>query len=200
MKGFSDAERERIRERLLAEGRDLFERYGLRKTTIADLTGPVGIAASTFYQFFDSKEALYLEILEAEGQRLAERVLADSFGAYDDPERAIAAFLDAIMAEIETNPLVQRLIVGDELDRLRDQFTDEELRAERDRSITYFLPHIERWHEEGRLAGTDPVTVAHAIRAVTFVTLHEEDIGADRYPTVRDQLIAAVASGLTREA
>lgn len=197
MKGFTDAERDRIRERLLAEGRDLFERYGLRKTTIADLTDPVGIAASTFYQFFDSKEALYLEILDAESEVLADRVLSASFAAYDDPEPAIAAFLDAIMGEIETDPLIQRLIVGNELDRLREQFSDEEARVERDRAVAYFLPHIERWHAEGRLSGTDPETIAHAIRAVTFVTLHEADIGAERYDDVRDQLIAAVADGLT---
>jgi AcrR family transcriptional regulator len=75
MKGFSDERRTHIRRELLEEGRKLFTRYGLRKTTMADLTGPVDIAPSTFYQFFDSKEELYIKILEREGERFYERAV-----------------------------------------------------------------------------------------------------------------------------
>jgi hypothetical protein len=39
--------------------------------------------------------------------------------------------------------------------------------------------------------------VAHAIRTVTLITLHEGDVGEERYPAVRDLLVKAVAAGLT---
>jgi AcrR family transcriptional regulator len=78
MKGFSDEERDRIRETLMDDGRDLFERYGLQKTTIADLTDAAGIADSTFYRFFDSKEELYFEILQREGHELADTLVAET--------------------------------------------------------------------------------------------------------------------------
>jgi AcrR family transcriptional regulator len=197
MKRFSDDKRQYVRQGLLDSGREHFARYGLKKTTMVDLTRPVDIAPSTFYQFFDSEEELYLEILEREGEEIAERVIAASLDAYDDPERAIATFLREIMDVIETNPLVRRIIVEDELDRLRAQFSDGELAAERERDVAYFLPYIEQWHDEGRIVGADPETAAHAIRAVTFLTLHEEDIGEDIYPVVRDVLIEAVAARLT---
>ncbi|MFC4405398.1 TetR/AcrR family transcriptional regulator [Haloarchaeobius iranensis] len=195
--GFSDAERERIREQLVVEGRELFSRYGLSKTTLADLTEPVGIATSTFYQFFDSKEELYLEILDREGERLLPELLGP-FEEYDDPETAIVGFLTGLMDEIETNPLLHQLVMdADELDRLRDQHTEAELREEREESLAYFLPYVEAWYEAGEVDGPSPEVVANAIRSVSFLTLHRDDIGRDRYRETRDLVIRAVARGLT---
>ena len=197
MRSFSDDERSRIRQQLRETGRDLFARYGLRKTTISELTDPAGIATSTFYQFYDSKEELYLELLEAEGEEIAERLLAASFERYDDPERAIEAFLLGVMEEIETNPLVHQVVVSDELDNIRAEFSEEELEVERERDVALYLPYVEAWYDEGRVAGPSAEVVAHAIRAVTFVTLHEEDV--PMYDQVKRTLVAAVARGVTRD-
>lgn len=196
---FSDDEHARIRRQLRETGRELFARYGLGKTTIADLTEPAGIANSTFYRYYDSKEALYVDILEEEGEDTAARLLEESFERYDDPERALATFLELVMDEIETNPLVRRLVLEDEVGRLRARLTEAERAADRERSVGYFLPYVERWYDEGRIVGPDPETVAHAIRAVTFVSLHREDVGEKRYQAVRNTLVAAVAAGLTGE-
>ena len=195
MRSFSEAERSRIRRRLRETGRDLFARYGLRKTTISELTDPAGIAASTFYQFYDSKEALYLELLEEEGEEITERLLAASFERYDDPERAVETFLLGVMDEIETNPLVHQIVVSDELDNIRAEFSEEEWAGEQERDVALFLPYVEAWYDEGRVAGPSAEVVAHAIRAVTFVTLHEEDI--PMYQDVKETLVAAVARGVT---
>ena len=37
-RAFTEAERETIRERLIAAGRGLFSRYGLKKTTVEELS------------------------------------------------------------------------------------------------------------------------------------------------------------------
>ncbi|RLE27205.1 TetR/AcrR family transcriptional regulator, partial [Candidatus Acetothermia bacterium] len=75
-RAFTDAERERIRERLLAVGRELFARYGLRKTTVEELARASGIAKGTFYLFFPSKEALYAEVLLREAPRMLGELIA----------------------------------------------------------------------------------------------------------------------------
>ncbi|MCU4800555.1 TetR/AcrR family transcriptional regulator [Halobacteria archaeon HArc-gm2] len=198
MKGFSDEERERIREALMDAGRDLFARYGLQKTTVADLTDPVGIGTSTFYQFFDSKDDLYVEILEAEEEAIAERVVGSSFEATDDPQEAIERFLHAIFEEIETNPLIRTLLVEDELDRLEAQYSPAEQERNRREELAFMLPYVERWQDEGRLRDGDAEAIAGAIRALPFLTLHQDDVG-ENYDAVRDVLIEAVADGLVEE-
>ena len=195
--GFTDADRERIREELLAAGHELFSRHGLRKTTIADLTGEAGIAPSTFYQFFDSKADLYVEVLEREGMRMVTRVLDASFERYDDPKSAISAFLNELVGEMESNRLVRRLLVDrDELDQLRTAVGEDGRVASRQESIAYILPYVEDWYENGQVRGPDPETIASAIRAVSMLALHREDIGEERYDETMDLVIDAVAAGL----
>ncbi|WP_135851941.1 TetR/AcrR family transcriptional regulator [Halorussus salinus] len=214
MRGFDADERERIRDSLRETGRELFARYGLDKTTIADLTDPADIANGTFYRFYDSKEALYFEILREEGERLAADILAESFervgagaGEGDNgnengealtPEEGIVAFLTLLCDEIETNPLVRRLVVDDDLSRLMAQFSDEELREEQAQSLSYVVPYVERWQADGLLRQGDPEVLAAAMGVVKFVAYHSDDFHDETfYRSVRDALIEVVASGLT---
>jgi AcrR family transcriptional regulator len=198
MRGFSDEERERIREDLKESGRELFAQYGLGKTTIAEITDPVGIGTSTFYQFYDSKGDLYRAILEDEEEAIAGRIMSRSFEKTDEPREAIAGFLRASFEEIETNPLVQRILAEDELDRLEAQYSDAEQRAEREQELSFIRPYVRQWQEEGRIREGDPDDIAGAVRAVTFLTLHQDDIG-ENYEAVRDLLIEVVADGLVTE-
>lgn len=193
MSGFSAAERERIDAGLRDAGRELFARYGLSKTTIADLTSEVGIAAGTFYQFYDSKEDLYLAVLEAEGEAVAAEVLPPLED--DDPEAGLREFLRRLCDEIETNPLVANLLTGGDLDRLRGTMTPAERDQDRQESLAYIIPFVERWQAAGRLPEADPAVVAGAVRAAAFVTLHQEDFG-DQYSEIRSVFLDAFAAGL----
>ncbi|ELZ96708.1 TetR/AcrR family transcriptional regulator [Haloferax sulfurifontis] len=196
MKGFTDDQRERIQEDLLDAGRTLFAQYGLGKTTIADLTGEVGIGTSTFYQFYDSKEALYLAVLDAEGEAIARRLTEEGVTEGDDPETVVREFLRFLFDEIETNPLVRQLIVSDELDRLREYRTPEEREIERAEEVAAIRAFTDPFVEAGAVHGDDPELVARAVGAVPYLTLHEEDIGVDHYPEVRDFVIDTFARGL----
>ena len=199
MRGFSDAERDRIETGLLDAGEELFARFGLSKTTIADLTDEVGIGTSTFYRFYDSKEDLYLDVLEREGERIVERMEREGVAAGDDPERVVGDFLRFMFAEIETNPLVRRLIVADELDRLDAARTDAEREADRDAEVATVRAFIDPFVERGAVHGDDPDLVARAVASIPYLTLHEDDIGADEYPAVRDFVIDTFARGLAAE-
>lgn len=193
MSGFTADERERIDTALREAGRELFARYGLSKTTIADLTGEVGIAAGTFYQFYDSKEALYLAVLDDEGEAVAAAVVPPLEDG--DPEAGLREFLGRLCDEIETNPLVANLLTGGALDRLRRTMTSEERERDRQESLAYIIPFVERWQAAGRLPEADPAVVAGAVRGATFITLHQEDLG-DRYPEIRSVFLDAFAAGL----
>lgn len=199
MRGFSDEERERIRADLLAAGRRLFPRYGLSKTTIADLTDEVGVGTSTFYRFFDSKEDLYLAVLDAEGEEVGRRLSEAGVADSDDPATVVETLLTVVFEEIETNPLIRQLIVSDELDRLRDHQSDAEREAERQADVAAIRAFTDPLVEAGATHCDDPELVATAVAAIPYLTLHEDDIGTDRYPDVRDFVIETFARGLVAD-
>lgn len=55
------AEKERIHE-LVDAARDLFFRYGYKKTTLDDLAEAVGMTKSSLYHYFSSKEDLFKKV------------------------------------------------------------------------------------------------------------------------------------------
>ena len=62
-KTFSENEREYIRARLIEETKDCLSIYGIRKTTVDEVVKRVGIPKGTFYLFYESKEALILDVI-----------------------------------------------------------------------------------------------------------------------------------------
>ncbi|WP_267643945.1 TetR/AcrR family transcriptional regulator [Haloarchaeobius amylolyticus] len=197
MRGFSDEEREQIRADLMDAGETLFARFGLAKTTVTELTDEVGIGTSTFYQFFESKEELYLAVLQRVAEDVYHEMRAAGIPEIDDPYRMTIELLNYIVDEIESNPLIRQLIVDDELGRLRSSQSPAEREAERQADIGYIETFVEPFFETGRIWGPDSETVAAAIAAIPYVALHRDDIGEERYSAVRDYIIEAFARGVT---
>lgn len=94
MPRFSDTEKQNIRHRLLAEGERLFAMHSLKKVTIDDVAHAVSIAKATFYRFYDSKESLYLDVVQGIQQGIFEELedLLDQNAALPAGERVRQVF------------------------------------------------------------------------------------------------------------
>ena len=60
-KALSEREQKAIKEKLIQNCRICWERYGYKKTGVAELAAMSGISTGSFYSFFPSKEVLFLE-------------------------------------------------------------------------------------------------------------------------------------------
>jgi AcrR family transcriptional regulator len=201
-RAFTEEEKAHIQPRLLELGRTLFLSQGLKKTSLEDLTQPLGIAKSTFYLFFESKEDLYLELLMQERAHLEQQVMAASFDTISDTCEALTHFLHVVIDEMERSEVTRRLMTHpEEFALLTRQGASQQLAA----SIQYLLvrirPFIQRGQQTGRIMESSPDTIVGVLLAVIrLLTFHKETIGQDAYPGVRDLLINLVAGGLTRKA
>ena len=194
---FTDSEKNQIRQQLLDTGRELFATYGLKKTSIEDLTRPAGIAKSSFYAFFDSKEALYLELLMMERRRMREEIAA-RFPATDDARETIAQFLRAAVREIEANALTRRVIAHpEEWQKIARRVSQEHIEANIAESTLTALTFIREGQESGKIITTKPEVIAGVVRAVVVLAQHKDDIGRDIFPEVQEMMIEFVAKGLT---
>ncbi|MEV0364693.1 TetR/AcrR family transcriptional regulator [Nocardia fusca] len=194
---FSAEDRARITEQLLEAGRSLFTTQGLRKTSLDELVAPAGIAKTSFYAFFDCKEALYLELMLRQAPQLHNE-LAMVLGEAESARGALAGFLRAAVRMLEDNPLYHRLITHPEEMRavVRRMGPGELARARQVMPLTEFLEAAEA---KGQLIEADADELIGVLQAVLLLPIHRRDIGEQRYPAVLDRLIDIVATGLTEQ-
>jgi AcrR family transcriptional regulator len=60
-KTFSERERAIIREKLIQSCKECWNRFGYQKTNVRELAAMANISTGAFYQFFESKELLFVE-------------------------------------------------------------------------------------------------------------------------------------------
>lgn len=189
---FSETERERISERLLDTATRLFAAQGLRKTSIDELTGPAGIAKTSLYSFFDSKEDLYFEAVLRQGDEVRRRVIVEGLHRGSDTRDALRRFLRATVAELAANPLYRRLMEHpEEMEAVAAKLTPQRMAAAASGPMADVLTFLAE-----RVEG-DPEVVLGVLRAVLMTPLHADHLDADLYPAVMDRLIDAVTEGLT---
>ena len=62
-RSFSERERENIKKSLQKACKQSWTQYGYKKTNVDELCKQVGISKGAFYLFFESKEALFCDVL-----------------------------------------------------------------------------------------------------------------------------------------
>lgn len=72
----SDAEKEKRRDDILAAAKKVFSKKGFASTTIADVAKAAHLSYGSIYWYFESKDALFHELMDGE-----ERALRDAIGA-----------------------------------------------------------------------------------------------------------------------
>ncbi|HUY51916.1 MAG TPA: TetR/AcrR family transcriptional regulator [Streptosporangiaceae bacterium] len=76
-----------MRERLVSAAAEVFAVSGYHASKVSDIVGRAGVAQGTFYLYFRSKEAVFLELVD----RFFTKTLAETLGAADPHEAATAA-------------------------------------------------------------------------------------------------------------
>ncbi|HIH9993084.1 TPA: TetR/AcrR family transcriptional regulator [Clostridium botulinum] len=73
-KGFTENEKTIITEKLIRECKSNWQKYGYKKTSIDVLCRDIGISKGSFYSFFDTKEALFYQVIKETQENLYEIV------------------------------------------------------------------------------------------------------------------------------
>lgn len=199
-RGFTAAERDRISQALLAAGRDLFIRQGLRKTALEELVAPAGIVKSTFYQFFDSKEALYLQLMLDEAAQVKTQVIDQALLSTPDVREGLHRFLHATLDVLENNPLWRRLVTHpDEMAAVAARLDPERMAAMGDSNPSTALTEFVRDRQRsGELVGQDPSVAVGALQAVLLIPLNTRYLAdPSSYRETFDLVADIVATGLT---
>jgi len=178
-RALTELERAQVQERLLTRGRDRFIRYGLAKTTVEALANDAGIGKGSFYQFFASKEALFMAISQREEQAFRQALVAE-LEALDEPRDAVMALLHAPVTRLTKHPFLEQLLDPTTIAALSLRLSPEELQANEDGDREFFVDLARDWIGRGRIRSTvPPEEVFHGLSGLFLVALQRELLGEE---------------------
>jgi AcrR family transcriptional regulator len=194
---FTEAERDHITESLVETAERLFAQQGLRKTSLDELAAPAGIAKSSFYAFFDSKEALYLEVMIRRAPAVG-RIVAAALDQEPGAE-ALAALMRASVHVLSTDPFYRRLLTHpDELRAVQRRVGAHEVDRVAPYAVTPILDFLRRGQRAGAIEpDVEPEVLLGVLRTVGLIVLHRDEMG-EHYERILDTTIQALAAGMTR--
>ena len=193
---FTEQEKHRIHETLVAEGRRMFSRYGLKRTAIAELCRAAGIAKGSFYGFFTSKEDLFMAVLDRE-EEFRHKLLEEVFRDAPDTRRAIELLFTRSLKFVEESEFLQQLYAGDTYPQLLRKLGRERLEVHQHKDEQDLDGFVTSLQQQGLFIQARPEAVVGLFRAIFLLTLHKREIGEDIFDEVMELTARVVASGLT---
>nr|MCA9619222.1 TetR/AcrR family transcriptional regulator [Myxococcales bacterium] len=191
-------ERERVGDRLLTAGRELFERQGLAKVTIADLARSAGIGKGSFYQFHASKEELFLAIHEHEEERYRAALVAELETAASGRE-ALVTLLGSIASRLRAHPFLRLLLDPQTLLALSVAIPPERFETHRKADEAFFMGLARKWKRRGWLRNdVAPQRFVDVLTALFVMSTQEHLVGEETLTRAAREIAEAVADRWTR--
>jgi AcrR family transcriptional regulator len=191
-KAFSEQEKETIRAQMREKGKKLFEKQGLKKTSVDELTEAVGISKGAFYLFFDSKEELYLEILEQIEDDVQSRIMEFVIHPKADARKNLRDMLKSFLLTMDAHPLLKNFSMV-EYDYLVRKIPAKRVQEHANSDREFTNEFIKKIKSEGITVKASPRVVSNLIKALFFMGLHRDEIGRDDYEELMETLIDLIA-------
>lgn len=178
-------------------GRELFSSGGFKDTNVSDITKMAGIGVGTFYNYYSSKEQLFLEIFMKENEKLKKSF--ESVELDSDPVKAVLQILSLNYEGLNSNPILKewnnRELFG-KLEKLFSEQNGAKSISELMNSSTMEL--IKTWKAEGKIRNDlDDDIILAIFTAIPYVDLHREEIGLKYFPQIMYYITEFVMKGLT---
>lgn len=191
-RAFSEHEKEVIRAQMRAKGKKLFEKQGLKKTSVDELAQAVGISKGAFYLFYESKEELLMEILEELETDFRTRIFDFSISPKGNARKLLAKLFKDALLTWDEYPLLKNFGSA-EYEYLARKLPPQRVQTHANRDNEFVDEFIKRIKQEGIVVKASPRVISHLMKSLFFISLHREDMGTAGYAEAMEILADLVA-------
>jgi AcrR family transcriptional regulator len=146
----------RTRRRILAAAERVFGRDGYHRASVVDITRAAGIAQGTFYLYFPSKEALFVELVRTMGHDMRRHLHDATLGTRGRAEAEEAGFR-AFFGFVATRPDLYRIV------RECQFVAPDEYRVWYERLAERYVAGLRQGASEGEVADVDLEVAAYCL-------------------------------------
>ncbi|WML56202.1 TetR/AcrR family transcriptional regulator [Neobacillus sp. PS2-9] len=148
----SDSHKEKKKKEILASALVCFAKKGFQVATIDDIVGHSGISKGAIYNYFKSKDEIYLELMNTDTKETYESLVKD-LGTYDSAiEKIDFLFNLYLLVDFSNKDIKGKFIVHDEF-KLHASRHPELAEKLTDRRKQYFVDLLAGIIKEGQESG-----------------------------------------------
>lgn len=161
------------RDRILKVARKRFEQFGFRRTSVAEIAREAGVATGTLYWHFESKEDLFLHIIEEDNAEWLARAreILDGPGA---PAERLAELGIASVAFYQESKLLFAVLRRDR-DIVFAPLLDDIHARLLDQNVSMMAEVIREGVVDGTMRPVDPEQAAYILFAVGHCLFNQTD-------------------------
>ncbi len=178
-------------------GKELFSAKGFKDTNVSDITKMAGIGVGTFYNYYSSKEQLFIEIYMKENEELKKGFAAVDFK--NDPVKATMEMLALNFEGMNSNPILKEWYNRDVFSKLEKEFDKQGgIKSIEDQQNDDMLALIKMWKTDGKMrTDIDDDVILAIFKSIPYIDLHKEEIGLQYFPQIMLIISEFVMKGLT---
>jgi len=177
-------------------GKELFSSKGFKDTNVSDITKMVGIAVGTFYNYYSSKEKLFMDIYQDENVMLKQSIMK-SVDFDEDPVKIIKKLLSLNISGMNSNPILREWYNRDVFSKIEQQYREENGVAKYDFVYNSFAEVIIKWQSEGKIRkDINSELIMAFFTALINIDTHKEEIGLQYFPHIMDYIAEFIMKGL----
>lgn len=177
-------------------GKELFSRNGFKNTNVSDITKTSGIGTGTFYNYYSSKDELFMELYLEENEKLKKKIMK-SVNMDQDPGSVVKELMLLNLKGMKSNPILKEWYNKEVSVKIENYFREQKGLNRLDFMYQDFFEIIKRWQEEGKIRNDIDSTMIMAIfTSIITIEIHKEEIGLQYFPEILDYLTDFTMKGL----
>ncbi|MCF8001685.1 MAG: TetR/AcrR family transcriptional regulator [Halanaerobiales bacterium] len=181
-----------IRWELIECGTKLFSEKGYKNTKVKDVTDEACISVGTFYNYFDSKEELFLDVYIKKHDK-AKKELLKLFEEEKPPLEIIKDAVYKFLNMMQSDPILRAFFNPIIHEKYRRSLDLQKKKSQLNYAYELFAPKLKKWQKEGKInTEVDIELLLAVIDSVFYILLHKEDIGEEFFPELIDFLVDSI--------
>lgn len=178
--------------------REVFYTKGFKDTNISEIAKQAGIGVGTFYNYFESKEKLFLEVYMQENKDLKMRLMS-SVDFNDDSVTFVTKFITLNLDEMSSNKILKEWYNKELFVKLEQYFSEiGEMDNINELMGDGKVELIRKWKAEGKLrSDIDDGMILAIFNSIPYIDIHKSDIGIEYFPQIIKYITEFIMKGLT---
>lgn len=181
---------------ILEAGRDLFLQKGFKDVNVSDITKKASVGVGTFYNYYSSKENLFLEIYFEEN-RQAKRKTIETLNMNDAPANIAREYMMQCINIMGNNRILKEWYNSDISSELHSYYREnggEDVGFVRD----IFVGLLDKWKAEKSIReDIDNESILSLFDVLVYIDFHQEDIKVPDFPKAIHLLGEYIIKGFT---